>query len=390
MTFRPYYLGKYLLKNGYQPVIIGCGYHHQMLKPKNIGKKVVIEYIDQIPYLWLPSRIYKTENYIKRVLNMMGFCVRLFFLNLNKFFPCHNVGAIISSSPSLFTSLNAYHLSKKMNTRFVFELRDIWPRSLYELGGYSRYHPLFLFMKAIERFSYKKCHKLVSVLPQARDYVISNGLERDKYVFIPNGVDLDGNHQEIDPQTREFARLIPQSKFIVGYAGSFGVASSVDIFVESAKLLRNHPNIHFLIVGRGPKENHLRRLAQTVKNITFLPLMSRKGILEIIRKFDICYIGLRKASVFHYGISPNKLLDYMLIGKPVVQAVSCSNNIVEEARCGISVEPENPYLVRDAILKLLHMEKKQLDAMSANGRNYILKNHLYRDLINTYIEKVLL
>ena len=165
MNYRPYFLGKYAVKMGYRFIVFGCGYHHQMKNPKNLTKDPITEVIDGINYIWLPSKKYDGENYVARIFNLFGFVLKLFSFQIKRYVESSDVLAVVSSSPSLLTSINGHHLAKKLKTNFVFEVRDILPMSLVELSNVSDYNPFIVFLKILERFSYKKAKKVFTVLP---------------------------------------------------------------------------------------------------------------------------------------------------------------------------------------------------------------------------------
>jgi len=113
--------------------------------------------------------------------------------------------------------------------------------------------------------------------------------------------------------------------------------------------------------------------------------VSKANVYHIIRKFDICYIGLKEGKMFSYGISPNKLFDYMLMNKPVIQAISTDNSIVQNEKCGIVIKPNNSDMLKSAILRLFQMDKMELECRGKRGREFVLKNHVYKEITKKFV-----
>jgi len=84
---------------------------------------------------------------------------------------------------------------------------------------------------------------------------------------------------------------------------------------------------------------------------------------------------LGKVEAFEYGISSNKLFDYMAARKPVISSVEALGNPIEEAQCGSTVPPRDPQALAEAIIQLYHMPKEEREAMGRRGREYVEKHH---------------
>ena len=119
--------------------------------------------------------------------------------------------------------------------------------------------------------------------------------------------------------------------------------------------------------------------------MTFLPPVPRQSIPELLTTMDILYIGLKKQPLFRFGVSPNKLMDYMMASKPIVYAIEASNDIVTECGCGLSVPPENPVATAEAIIKLTKMTPAEREALGERGKEYVLTHHDYKVLAKDFI-----
>lgn len=101
---------------------------------------------------------------------------------------------------------------------------------------------------------------------------------------------------------------------------------------------------------------------------------------------DALYVGLQRQPLFRFGVSPNKLMDYMMAAKPVIFAIDAPNDMVADADCGISIEPEDSKAIAAAAEKLASLSKDELCAMGQRGQEYILANNEYDVLSEKFLK----
>jgi len=375
MVFRHYYLSKELLKLGYNVTIISASYSHLFRSLTVVKKRFTFEIIDGINYLWIKVPKYKNSNDKKRVLKWFIFSIYLFFIPIKKL---KKPDYILLSCPGILITIPSLYLSKKFNSHLIFEVRDIWPLSLIELGGYSKNNIFIKLLSFCENLAIRKNDLIISVLPNYGEYLKEKGFDK-KFIYIPNGIDLE-EMQKIELLSEDIKNQIPKDKFIVAYTGTIGKANSLDYFIEAAKILKDYEDILFLIVGEGGEKERLKKIAEGFDNIKFLPSISKTMVQNLLFHVDICYIGWKKLKLYKFGISPNKIFDYMYSGKTIIQSIDTKNDPISLANCGINVEPENPVAIADAVLKFYNMKPEERKKIGDNGRRYVLENHTYDKL----------
>jgi glycosyltransferase involved in cell wall biosynthesis len=301
-----------------------------------------------------------------------------------------NPNVVIASSTYPLDNYPAYRLAKKSKAKYVYEVHDLWPLSPMELGGYSKYHPFIMIMQNAENFACRHVDKVVSILPCAKRHMMAHGLNEGKFYHIPNGISLEEkkNSEHIDEKTRE---LIPDEKFIVGYTGTFGLANSLATLFKTASILQKQKHdVFFVVVGKGPEKDSLIALQEQLdlKNLIIIDSVPKIQIQSLLSFFDVCIITLARQPLFRFGISPNKIFDYMYAGKPIIQAIESGNDIIAEASCGFTVEPENPNAIADAVITLYNMSQEERKALGENGRKYVLENHSYKKLAKDFLSLI--
>ncbi len=103
--------------------------------------------------------------------------------------------------------------------------------------------------------------------------------------------------------------------------------------------------------------------------------MPKEDIPKVMGEADAFIFHLEDLPLFRYGISSNKLFDYLAAGRPILFAANASNNPVEEAQAGITVVPKNPAALAAAVEKLLSLDPERRKEMGRNAREYVRKNH---------------
>lgn len=379
MVFRTYYLAYEMVKLGHEVTIFSGSFSHNYFQLPKTSGMFTEEMIDGIRYVWVKLPSYPQSKSIGRVLAMFLFPLKM-LLHRSKNKP----DAIIVSSPPPIPILIGWFWSKIHRAKLFFEVRDIWPLSIQMLGGYDTKNPFIAFLTWVEKFAYKRSDFVATVLPKAFIHFESKGMVPGKFLYVPNGVIEEQKQSGISETFNKIREIKAEGKFIVGYAGTIGFANNLKMFVETADLLEEH-NIQFVIIGEG---SHKKGLENITDRVLFLPAISKKEIPAILEYFDIGYIGLMKEEIFKFGISPNKIFDYMFAKIPVVMAVDAGNDIVQEANCGISVPSCNPHDIANAIQKIYSMSAEERSQLGLNGYRFVNTYHRYDKVVQAYLDKI--
>jgi len=381
MEYRAYYLAREWVRLGHRVQIVASAQSHvRAWQPQLSGLNRLDETIDDIQYTWFETPAY-SGNDIGRVKNIASFVSRLYRdsgLLARSFKP----DVVIASSTYPMDIWPAHRISKIARAVLVFEVHDLWPLSPMELGGMSKWHPFIMMVQLAEDYAYRHADVVVSMLPKVREYMESRGMAPHKLHIVPNGID-PAEWQDDSPELQDAAKemlstLKAQGMPIIGYAGTHGVANALDTFLDAVKLLQTE-NVAFVLVGGGPEKAALQQRVQSerMENIWFIDPVSKPQIPALLQWFDVAYIGLQRQPLFRFGISPNKLMDYMMAARPVLMAIDAGNDPVGEAGCGLTVNPEDPQAVVQGIRSLLALSEEERKAMGQRGRAYILGNHTY-------------
>lgn len=382
MEYRHYYLAKNLIKRGYKVTLISGSYSHLFTRLPKSKETFTREMIDGIEYIWVKTPLYSSSKSFGRIWNMIYFALKL---STFKKVPSSH---IILSSPSLFPVKVAQKLSLKFHTKFLFEVRDIWPLTLVELSNISKNNPLIRWMKYYERFAYKYADKVISLLPSAKEYYVSEGMHQDKFMYLPNGIEVKNEETKALPES--IVSRIPKDKFIVAYSGTVGIANNLDYLVQVAESIKDETDIHFIILGQGGEKKRLQKKVASLelKNFTFLEPVDKEQVGTFLEYIDVAFISLLPEKLFRFGVSPNKVFEYMYAKKPIVWAIEAGNNLVEEAQCGISVPLNDIEKLKESIFKLRGLSEKKREELGQNGYNFVNTHHSY-DMLAEQLIKII-
>ncbi len=369
---RGFFLLDELSKRGYDCTIFSS----YPFKYSKKFKKVIVNIKRNFKYVYLNSYKYKNSNSISRVISWLDFEIKLLFLK-KKYLSKPDV--IIVSSLSLLTIINGLFLKKKYSCKLFFEVRDIWPLTLVEEGGFHNKNFLIYLLKIIEIVGYKYSDHIIGTMPNLKEHV-DNVLGFPKKVScIPIGFDIKETSKS-SKINKNIKNLIPKNKFIIGYFGGIGISNALDTFFESIKKLENNEEIHFIVAGEGDLRKNYYEQTEHLKNITFLPMIKKKFIYSLMSFCDLLYFSTNNSKVWDYGQSLNKVVDYMLAGIPIIGSYDGYKSMINESGCGEFIKPNDIDQHLKNFLKYKNMPIQDRKNLGNKGKKWIIQNRSYKKL----------
>jgi len=373
---RHFDLARELVRRGYQVTIFASSFHHGLRQEMKLthDEKWRVEDIDGVRFVWIKTFPYQRNDW-RRVLSMVSYMLRAWRLGrrLPKLVPeLENPDVIIGSSVHLLAVLAAYWVAKHYKAKFIMEVRDLWPQTIIDMGKMTEGNPIIKALQFLECFLYRKAEWIITLLPLAHEYITSCGIPREKIVWIPNGVDLSRFEGVGSPGSSDH-------EFKVMYLGAHGQNDALDVLIQAAKIVqdRGFSDIGFILVGDGPEKARLIELAKELglRNVEFRDPVQKTQVSRSLGEANAMVLVLYNLSLYRYGISANKVFDYLAAEKPLILSGDPVNNPVEEARCGLTIPPRNPEALAEAIIKLSRMPKEEREAMGRRGREYVERYH---------------
>ena len=354
---RHYNFAKYLRRAGYAPVIFGANSKHgkaeRFLETDALWEERIAEEIDT-PFVFVRARTY-TGNGKQRVLNMIDF-YRNVKQAAKEYAAQHGKPDVIyASSVHPLTLVAGIQLAKQFGVKCVCEVRDLWPESIVAYSSrFTKDNPLIKLLYRGEKWIYKKADAVVFTMEGGYDYIVEQGWDKDiprsKVHHINNGVDLELFDYNKEHFRAEDPELDDPNIFKVIYTGSVRRVNNLGLLVDAAKRVKD-PRVKLLVWGDGDEREALERRVrdEKISNVVFKGKVEKKYIPSIVSRADLNYMHGEAAPLLRFGISPNKLFDYLAGGKPILCDFLCRWNPAVCCGAAVEISGDDPEKVSDQI-----------------------------------------
>ena len=364
---------KYLMQMGNTVTIFEASSVHNseinLITDKTLYRE---EIEDGVHYVYVRCRSYK-GNGKDRIINMFEFPFRLkqVYKNFEK------PDAILASSATPPACMMGLKIGKKLGVKAVAEISDLWPESFVEYGLIGRKNPLLALMYAYEKNMYIKADEIIFTMEGGYAYIRERGWENkiplSKVHYINNGVDLDlFNYNKEHYQLRD-EDLENNHIFKVVYTGSIRKVNNLGLLLNVAKEIRNN-KVRFLVWGDGDERLALeqRLKEENISNVIFKGRVDKKYIPYIVSKADINFAHNTPSPLFRFGISFNKIFDYMAAGKPILSDFPCAYNPAVQFNAGVDVVDANSENIAREIEKFVDINETEFEKYCINAKKAAL------------------
>ena len=388
---RHYSLARHLRSCGWHAPIITAGTRHPSGQSCLAPDERIRHYrVDGVDLFFLKCPEY-TGNGLGRMRNMAGYAWRAADLGRSRPASLPRPDVVIGSCVHPLAVLSACRLAKRFRIPFLFEIRDLWPETLVTFGTLRPRSPMTQALYLLEKYLLRRAARIVSLLPGVTDYVVSRGgIPAEKVTWIPNGIDLDW----FDARKQD-APLIERPadwSFVLSYFGAMGNANDLPTILKGfATYERRHPEERagLLLIGDGPLKSAMQDQAKQleIRRICWAPPVPKDAIPALTGISDAFVVAAPdRPELYRFGVSPNKIFDYMAGGKPTLFAISAANDPVAESGGGLTIPSGNAERLADAIAELVAMPTRERENMGARARAFVAQRHDYAHLAQTLVQ----
>lgn len=369
-------LAKYLISKGVKVKIFCADFLHGVDEAIEIedGKYTCKTGADGVEYVIIKTTAYK-NNGLSRIKNMIDYYFRVRKVANEIAKKEGTPDIILASSVHPLALIAGEKFAKKHNIPCLCEIRDLWPETLVELGYLSKKKLLTRLMYRGEHSIYRKSQGVIFTMPGGKDYIKDRGWQDDvpldKVYHISNGVDLDKFRFDVENNTMS-EELLNTNKFKIVYAGSIRRVNKVDELVLIAEILQNRGNndIDILVYGGGNQKEELESKCReaSLNNIHFMGKIDKKYVPYVLSKADLTIVTIEQTNLGKYGISWNKIYEYMACGRPIITNFNLGKyNPIAEYNFGIAKVYENLELMCDEIEEVSKLDKPSYDKYAQNA-----------------------
>lgn len=294
---------------------------------------------------------------------------------------------IIVESPPLFLGLSAVIASAVKKAPYILNVSDLWPESAVQLGLVSNKF-LIDMSERLESYLYRKAFKLSAQTEGIVQALQKKGVSSGDILFLPNGVDTElFRPREKDGELEEELGL--QGKYIILYAGTMGYAHGIETALEAAAILKSEEDIVFLFVGDGSERPRLEHLAREkdLSNVRFIDFQPLEVMPRYYSLASLSLSTLRRYKLSE-GVRPSKIFPALASGSPLVYVGEGEGaEIVRESSGGVVLEPENPRLLADTIIRLKN-DSAYCRELSIKGREFVQANYSWQSIIRKWLDRL--
>lgn len=372
-------LAQALADGGFAVTVFYASFHHLLGSVIDGPPVPEHEYRESGHVRYLPVRCRKySGNGVRRVLNMADFVLGVVIRAIRWRLRGRRVRCVIASSPHPFCWIGAVCARWLHGCRAIFEVRDIWPDSLIELGVAHASHPFVSAVRSIVRHAYRKADGIVFVMERGAEHLCSLGIGREarSIAIIGNGVSAEvvtgrAGHYVVPVSIgRIIERNRESGRFLFAYAGAMGPPNALHHLIYLRRWLSRErpgqvPGYHFIVMGDGPsREELLAELdAPGVDLFSVVDSVPKEVVPSVLRRVDAAVVFWNDAEVYRFGVSPNKLWEYLALGLPVLWVGGLGGMLVHEGKVGLVVGGGDPAGFDAAARSLAEMEPSEIEGM---------------------------
>lgn len=379
-TFKGLVFARELVRQGFDVEVV-TGFPNYPGGKVYAGYKIKLiqrECIDGVQITRLPLYPNHDQSAIKRVLNYASFAVSALLYGL---FMSKRADVMYAYHPPLTVGIAASFIRWLRGIPLVYDIQDIWPDTLRATGMLTNPQALALVGSACD-WVYKRVDQLVVLSPGFKRLLVQRDVPKDKIDVIYNWADELALSSPLGVVPAGFPAA---DRLRVVFAGNMGKAQALDSVLDAAAILQARGSrASFVMLGGGVEVSRLKTRALEMKlgNVVFLPPVPMSEVGTVLEAADVLLVHLRKDPLFEITI-PSKTQAYMAVGKPLLMAVNGdAADLVSQAKCGLTVESENPQALADAVSTLAAMPADELETLGRNASRF------YRDALGLQVGAV--
>nr|WP_195957046.1 glycosyltransferase family 4 protein [Enterococcus gallinarum] len=321
----------------------------------------------------------RKKSSMTMALNYLSFVISGWFWKL---FNKENFDMVFIYEVSPMTqALPAVWIAKKLKIPCYIYVMDLWPENFEIITGISSPLVITPLNKMVD-YIYKNCNKIFTASESFKKNIQSRGVDPEKVFFWPQYAE-----EFYHTRATKSKKIIVDDKINITFAGNVGMAQGLEILpIIGQRLKKENVNIRFNIVGSG---RYLETLINEVtKNalqeyFNFLEPVPPTEISEIFSASDFSFVSLQENEIFSMTI-PAKLQSSMACGKPILLSASGeSKDIVIKAECGYASDAGDVNHLIENIKKIVKLDKKQIEKLGNNSRNYFENNFEKEKLLDS-------
>lgn len=276
-------------------------------------------------------------------------------------------------SPCL-NAVAALRAGKKFGIPVVYEVRAFWEDAAVDHGTSKEFGLRYRATRAVETYALRHADAITTICEGLRKDIVARGIPAHKVTVIPNAVDIDKFSTGGGADLALKSALGLQGKRLIGFIGSFYAYEGLDILLRAFPLmLARSPDLRVLLVGGGPQDAQLRRLAtdlQIADKVVFTGRVPHEHVHQYYDLLDVLVyprLSMRLTEL----VTPLKPLEAMAQGRLLAASdVGGHLELIEDGKTGVLFRAGDPQSLADKVGALLDGEQRW-PALRDAGRHFV-------------------
>ncbi|MFW9804158.1 MAG: glycosyltransferase family 4 protein [Candidatus Thorarchaeota archaeon] len=356
-----------LIRNGHHvDVITGVEHYPKGCETSFTSKLLFKRYQSSqlgVERFWMPPFSHETNT--SRLLNYLWFT----FVGILGLLKSKKPDIIFTSSPNFFCFITGLFARLIHRVPVVVNIDDLWPEAFVDLG-ITRKSVFIGAIKKLRNSLLRLANHIVCISHTIEQHIVSTGIPPSRVSTIEVGCALRRESFPcIDEMNHSHMRIV--------YSGVLGPAYNFNSIIQVAELCKREAvPVEFIIKGQGEKLPEIRKKVKVseLNNITVLDQwMTREDHLKFLEEASAFILPMQDNFISTTAL-PTKLFEYMASGKPVIIiGKGEASNLVSEAQCGITVNPDEISKIVEFIRTLIR-HPERIGEMGFKGFSYIKEN----------------
>jgi glycosyltransferase involved in cell wall biosynthesis len=236
-------------------------------------------------------------------------------------------------------------------------------------------------LERYERLNLKAAARVFVVSEVERQNLLRAGVEDEKIVVNPNGVDAERFQPNIGGKHARRELGIAEDETLIGFVGTFGPWHGVLALAEAINLIPKDARVRFLMVGSGALRDEVKRIlreANVEQRVILTGAVEHERVPVLLDACDVLaspHVPLEDGSAF-FG-SPTKLFEYMAMGKGIVASrLGQIGDVLADEETALLVEPGNARELSEAIMRLVNSRQLR-ERLGAAARREAIAKHTW-------------
>ena len=296
---------------------------------------------------------------------------------------------VLHAHSPVLNALPALRVGRKRGIPVVYELRASWEDAAVDHGTIGERSLRYRLSRALETFALRRADHVTTICEGLRSETVARGVPAERVTVIPNAVDPLAFAPGGTPDAALRARLGLEDATVLGFAGSFYAYEGLDLLIEAAsRLASRHPKLRVLLVGGGPHEEALRRLAAErglEGRVVFAGRVPHDDVQRYYDLIDVLVYPRRRMRLTEL-VTPLKPLEAMAQGRMFVASdVGGHRELVRDEETGFLFPAGDVDALAATIEKVL-TRTADWPRMRAQARRFVEQERTWARSVAGYVQ----